>query len=392
MADTDIRDTQQALSANLKRLRSAQKMSQTTLAKRAGLSRVGYRNIETGVAEPRPETLTSLARALGVSLAELVSPVRELRSVRFRARKKMTSREQLLADVARWVDNYVFLEELVGQTVRYALLDIAEDIPRRRTKNRPIRAAEMARHRMGLGETETIRDICGLLEDNGVKVYTPQVASEGFFGLSLGAEDGGPAVVVNTWDRVTVERWIFTAAHELGHLLLHADAYDVSETEEPPDEEREADVFASHFLMPQGVFEQEWHEARGLSVVHAVLKVKAMFRVSWKTVVYRLAENHANPGRVWASFYAAYKREMGRSLKGAEEPRGLSADDFRESPSPVVRAAHEPEHLPPGVFQEDRLGRLVRKALDDDQITLGRAAELLDLSVSEMRALASAWF
>jgi hypothetical protein len=32
--------------------------------------------------------------------------------------------------------------------------------------------------------------------------------------------DGGPAVVVNVWGRLSVERWIFTAAHELGHLMI----------------------------------------------------------------------------------------------------------------------------------------------------------------------------
>jgi len=34
------------------------------------------------------------------------------------------------------------------------------------------------------------------------------------------------------WERLSVERWIFTAAHELGHLLLHLDAYDVSKTDD----------------------------------------------------------------------------------------------------------------------------------------------------------------
>lgn len=380
------------MGANLRRWRSVRKLSQAALAERAGLSRVGYRNIETGEAEPKAETLSKLANALDVSLEELVVPVRELRTVRFRARKRMRSREHLLADVARWLDNYTFLEELLDESETYRLAGLAEQIPRREPNNRSIQAAERARETMGLAPTETIRDICGLLEDNGVKVYTPEVASEGFFGLSVGAEDGGPAVVVNTWERITVERWIFTAAHELGHLLLHGDAYDVRESAERPEEEREADVFASHFLMPQAVFEKEWKEAQGLSVVEAVLKVKAMFRVSWKTVIYRLAERHSDPGRVWASFYRAYQNETGRSLKAAEEIHGLGAHDFRDSPSPVDRAADEPEHLPPGVFREDRLGRLVREALDRELITLSRAAELLEIDVADMRALANAWF
>ena len=78
-------------------------------------------------------------------------------------------------------------------------------------------------------------------------------------------------MVVNVWERISVERWIFTTAHELGHLLLHRDAYAIEKRGEDAGEEEEADVFASHFLMPQDVFEREWTEARGLSFVERVL-------------------------------------------------------------------------------------------------------------------------
>ena len=81
--------------------------------------------------------------------------------------------------------------------------------------------ARAARRVVGLGPEEPVHDICGLLEENGVKLLLLETKRDSFFGLSVGAGDGGPAVVVNTWDRISVERWIFTAAHELGHLLLH---------------------------------------------------------------------------------------------------------------------------------------------------------------------------
>ena len=145
-----------------------------------------------------------------------------------------------------------------------------------------------------------------------------RLASDAFFGLSVAKEDGGPAVVVNVWDRISVERWIFTAAHELGHLLLHVGAYDVAKTEESREEEEEANQFASHFLMPQEVFALEWNEARGLPLVDRVLKVKRIFRVSYRTVLYRLSEQEAYGKAIWQKF---------QCLQGAlravapEEPR-----------------------------------------------------------------------
>jgi Zn-dependent peptidase ImmA (M78 family) len=102
-------------------------------------------------------------------------------------------------------------------------------------------------------------------------------------------------VVVNVWERLSVERWIFTAAHELGHLLLHLDAYDVNQADEDPAQEKEADAFASHFLMPAELFTRELEDARGLPLVKLVLKLKRVFRVSWKLVLYRIASQ--TPGR-----------------------------------------------------------------------------------------------
>lgn len=48
-----------------------------------------------------------------------------------------------------------------------------------------------------------------------------------------------------------MERWIFKAAHELGHLLLHPPDYEQDVSEPSRDAEREADAFASEFLMPE---------------------------------------------------------------------------------------------------------------------------------------------
>lgn len=388
--------TASPLSANLRRLRTAKGLSQQALAEQAGMSRVGYRDIETGKAAPRLDSLQRIADALGRGVPDLLAPTRELTRVRFRAQKRMMTRENLLADVARWLDDYVEVEELVGKRLPWSLGDAAREIKksRRRGRSRAKYAAEVAREALELsggGHEELIRDMCGLLEDNGVKVLTAAVASEGFFGLSVGVEDGGPAVVVNVWDRISVERWIFTAAHELGHLLLHPDAYDVSETDEPDAEEKEADTFAGYFLMPEEVFQREWDEARGLGFVDRVFKVKRIFRVSWQTVLYRVALGlpEADRPKVWPRFYSAYKRRYGTSLTRRSEPEPLDPDHF--TGRPVDRVADEPSRLVDDDFREDRLSRLVRLAVDQEKISLGRAAEILGIELTAMRDLANSW-
>ena len=378
------------LSANLRRLRTAKGLSQGDLADAAQLSRVGYRNIEGGGSAPRVDSLIRLASALGVRLEELLAPVRTLHGVRFRAQKKMTARGELLADVARWLDDYVELEGLLKARLPFGFEAVRKKVRGARPgEARAQKAAALAREAIQIDE-EIIRDICGLLEDNGVKVFTPKLASDGFFGLSVSDADGGPAVVVNTWERLSVERWIFTAAHELGHLLLHLDAYDVTKADEDPGQEKEADTFASHFLIPDVLFEKEFAEARGLPLVKLVFKLKRIFRVSWKSILYRISSKSPDGAKLWPRFQGEYKRLTGRTLGKADEPDGLVAEDFR-SVQPSAKVADEPEHLVEGDFMEDRLFRLVRKAVEDEEISLGRAAEILRMSLEEMRELSNLW-
>jgi Zn-dependent peptidase ImmA (M78 family)/DNA-binding XRE family transcriptional regulator len=369
------------LASNLVRLRNARGLSQAEVADKSGISRQAYRALETGQSAPRGRTLMSLARALRVPVQDLLRPGRELRAVRFRADRKLATRSQVLADVARWLDDYNELEELLG----------AKRKPRLPAPSGgdPAALAARVRKTFRLKEDELIRDVCGLLEDKGVKVYRPRVASEHFFGLSVGARGGGPAVVVNTWERISVERWIFSAAHELAHLLMHLKAFDVEESDENAAEEKEADQFASHFLMPNGVFTREWDEARGLPLVERVFKLKQMFHVSYKTVLYRVQENSGDKA-IWEKFFSGYKRGYGRVPGRTEEPHALDGHAL-DSPAPAAKLADEPEHLPNRLFVEDRLARLVREAVEKELITLSRAAEIMRVGTRDMRAIAASW-
>ena len=237
---------------------------------------------------------------------------------------------------------------------------------------------------------EDNRDLCGLLEANGVKVLSLRVASDAFFGLSVAPQDGGPAVAVNTWERISVERWIFSAAHELGHLVLHLTDYDIQHQDESRDREKEANLFAAYFLMPEEVFWKEWQDTYGMAFVDRVLKVKRMFRVSYKTVLYRLATSSKSSTNLWQAFQMAYRDRHRRSLMKEDEPEALAADAFRAS-YPEASRAGEPEELSRVDFMEARLSKLVRRGVEDGAISLARGAEVLGLTLKQMRDLAASW-
>lgn len=271
----------------------------------------------------------------------------------------------------------------------YSLGDVANAVAKG-SESLPELAAGSMRAAFGLSPSESVRDICGLLEANGIKVLPIEIASNAFFGLSVAPSDGGPAIVVNTWERISVERWIFSAAHELGHLVLHLHEYEVGEENEDERHEQEANRFAAHFLMPDEAFWDEWQETYGMALVGRVLKVKRMFRVSYRTVLYRLAQGMDDPTVIWKKFQIEYKKQHGRTLIKEDEPEALAADEFRAGYPEFLRAG-EPDNLSPSDFQEDRLARLVRMGVEKELITLSRAAEILDLSLRDMRQLSSAW-
>lgn len=379
----------EVIAANLLRLRKDRGQTQEAVAEAAGLSRAAYREVEKGRAAPRPESLRAIAAALHAPMRELVSPAPRLSRVRFRSLKRLKSRDQILVDVARWLGDFAEVEEMLGERQAHSLGPLWERV----AETRPggvAGVAAAAREHFGLSKREPVHDVCGLLEAHGIKVRALVVASDAFLGLSVAEGDGGPAVIVNTWERLAVEHWIYSAAHELGHLLLHLAAYDVDQEDEDESQEREAEAFASHFLMPEAVFSDEWRDAAGLSLYDRVLKVKRVFRVSWRTVMYRVSQRlpEGERGQLWMQINAEHSRRTGRPLLKLTEPHGVAEEVFRAGGR---LAGAEPAGLDTHDFQGDRLARLVRRGVEEEEISLSRAAEILGMSLAGMRELARSW-
>ena len=353
-----------AIPANVARLRLDRRLTQANLAERAGLSRVALGKIERGAVLPRARTLVALAGALGVPVRELVVPVRPLRNVRFRAHSRMYGREQTLAEVSEWLDAYRWLEANLDESRPFQLREL---VAANGSRN-PEQVARAARREAGLGFGAPVANVCRVLEESGIKVHLLDKKRDSFFGLGVGPDDGGPAVVVNVWDRISVERWIFTAAHQLGHLLLHPDEFEAEQTRLPWQSEADADAFASEFLMPEVAFAVEWDATRGSPLLARVLAVKRIFRVSYRTVLHRLVRTDRESRDIWTEFQTQHRERYGRKLGKRDAPGPPRGSEFswnwRRAAEPVALSEHD--------FRSDRLTRLVRRALEGGHISLSR--------------------
>ncbi|MFP4377565.1 MAG: ImmA/IrrE family metallo-endopeptidase [Spirochaetales bacterium] len=364
--------------ANLLRYRKAKGLTQEQIAKDVGISRQAYSAIEAGKSVPKSGTLVALAEALDSSVPDILADPPSFSSLRFRSGRSMPKREQakrdvLLHDFRRWLDDYSFLENLLEVGNRWRFEDVDSDAP--------VSAAAQARAAVHVKPDEPIDDIIGLLESAGAKVFAEDFGLSKVFGFSAARADNGPAIAVNTSSDISIERQIFTVAHELGHLIMHESSYVGVSGDGDDDEEAEANQFGSHFLLPKEAFDQELEESSGLGLVDLVLHVKRKFRISYKTVLFRLVSEYGVDSSLYQRFAVAYSKRYGKNLKGHAEPDALQ--------DPIAR--DEIEGLSRHDFVESGLSRLVKQAYERDLITASRAAEILQVPLEAMRSLSNEW-
>jgi Zn-dependent peptidase ImmA (M78 family)/DNA-binding XRE family transcriptional regulator len=140
----------------------------------------------------------------------------------------------------------------------------------------PESAAVSMRRYWNLGEL-SIKNMVHLLESKGVRVFSLSVDAAEVDAFSMWHENT-PFVFLNT--KKSAERSRFDAAHELGHLVMHRHG-----APQGQDAEREANAFASAFLMPRATV---LAHAPRLATVDHLVRLKKHWNVSVAALAYRL--------------------------------------------------------------------------------------------------------
>ncbi|MBL9085458.1 MAG: XRE family transcriptional regulator [Planctomycetales bacterium] len=124
-----------------------------------------------------------------------------------------------------------------------------------------------------------------------------------------------PLFFVNT--ESPADRWRFSLAHEVGHIVMHATP--------SPDAETEADEFASEFLMPEREVRADLHEI----TVAKGLRLKHKWRVSMQALIRRAKDLGVITQSKYTSLFAYLSKLGYRTREPAdiapEEPTTLSA-------------------------------------------------------------------
>lgn len=294
---------------NASRLAIARKRRQLTkkdLAEKADITALTLTRIENGeTTEPEAETVAALARALAYP-AEFFTlddcEELETEAVSFRSLSSLTARQR---DSALAAGSIAFLlDDWVNARFELPtpdLIDLRDEDP--------AAAAEALRAHWGLG-SKPVATMVKLLEAKGVRVFALSEQHKNVDAYSCWKDDV-PYIFLNTFK--SAERSRFDAAHELGHLVLH-----IHGASGGRDVEREADQFASHFLIPRGDLLSNLSSAESLSALVAGKK-------RWGVSVAALARTAFDAGLITDWHYRELCKQM--SFRG-----------FRtEEPEPMVR-------------------------------------------------------
>ena len=235
-------------------------MTMKELSEKSEISRQMISNYESGKTTPKAENLLRIINVLGFPRSFFVAEMPELHSgaTFFRSQTAATKRARDMQkeklkytyEVYKKLATYVnFPETNLPLLIEKDVHDITEeDI---------IQKAFELRSIWGIDPVSPIKNLISTAEKNGIVIAEANMSDGALDAVSRWIIDR-PFIILTDNNESSVRRR-FNVAHEIGHILLHnsvESVHDYSSKELKNIIERQANSFASHFLLPSGAFEE----------------------------------------------------------------------------------------------------------------------------------------
>ena len=325
-----------------------------------GVSSTAIEKYENGVMVPDNDIImVTIAKALNTNVANLRRPFRvTIGEFDFRKKSKLGKKavERIKIMARQRIEKYVEVERLLNEEIG-CKVDFSHLVVRNRNDARAIAYKLRQEWNMGIGP---ISNAINLLENHGVKVIEVEEDPELFDGTSS-MVDGIPVVVLNAnvgdtsnpKHHNTYERRNLTLFHELGHQLMN-----IADDIEDKEKEKICNAFASEFLIPSDMFIKIFGPKRTGISFFELKDVQREYGISARALMYKASEL----GVITTSRFKYFNISLNKD--------------------PNLRYAIDETVMPPQ--HSSRFERLVYRALASEVISISKAAELLDKSVSEV--------
>jgi Zn-dependent peptidase ImmA (M78 family)/transcriptional regulator with XRE-family HTH domain len=271
-------DVRASIAGKLKTARSFSGLSTravaSKLAARFSISHATIANFESGRSTPPLDVLAAFAELYDRPLNWFLESGQCLTGVRYRNLKskvRISELHKFEADVQRWVDAYVILEQRLNRPLTATISNF-----RANNGPPPDELARDTRRELGIGDDEVVPSVIDVLERFGIRTIenSTDLRIDGL------AARYGDEYIVALNPSVSNDRTRFNAGHELAHVL-----YGDCEKDEEGDKSIEARAFefASNFLLPNGQLKRAFE---GQSMVRLV-QFKERFGISLAAMIYR---------------------------------------------------------------------------------------------------------
>lgn len=239
----------------LKRARILRGYTISQLADEVGVTKQSISLFENNKSLPKPDTLFKICNTLNYNrkyFFEIDKGLVKENEVFFRSLAS-TTKTSIYAQVS-YLEMLGQISEFIGRYINFPKWNIPDiDF----SEMDPKEAARILRDHWGLGR-QPIPNVIKVLEINGVLVSSIKVNQFNIDAYSIPIvkinESSHPLMILCE-DKCSAVRRQFDASHELGHIVLHRGvSLESLSNEEQRILEKEADSFASEFLLPEEGF------------------------------------------------------------------------------------------------------------------------------------------
>ncbi len=274
----------------LKEARLARGYTVTALAEKIGISKQTISKYELGQSSPSSETMIKYCDFLNFDINFFMFNNEDLNNnygtIFFRSLKSAESqvREEIKIRI-KWT-NYIY--QYINEFIEFPKLNLP-DFEEKSLENLDLYKiediADKLREYWNIGKGP-INNLSVLLEQNGIILCNSNINNVKVDACSEVIND--TAIFFIRTNDISACRLRFDLAHELGHLILHSEiTKEELENKEILDRiEKEANMFASAFLLPREEFS---NEVLALSLDHFV-NLKSRWKASIAAMIYRCKE------------------------------------------------------------------------------------------------------
>lgn len=259
----------------LRLARDVMEFTQSKLAKEAGFTQAFVSKLEHGlITQPSDESMEAISKALKFPPSFFMQRERAVGFPHFHYRKRSRLGAKSLAKIGGIIN---IRRMHIAKLLRSFEDEVGKPIPQidlDESGLTPEKVAERAREYWMLPRGP-IADVTQVIEDAGGIVVLSGFGTDLLDGVSFRSEGLPPLFFMNR--DVPGDRFRFSLAHELGHMIMHSG---------PDDDEKmesEAHRFAAAFLMPASEIKPYLHPAK----FEKFGRVKAYWKVSIASLIRR---------------------------------------------------------------------------------------------------------